>query len=60
MRFKEQTVDIIIEEHGFGPWLKELKTDLNMQKILVIASSSINIDLVKKELAKCRFDNLLF
>jgi|TARA_B100001105_G_scaffold189738_1_gene153995 alcohol dehydrogenase class IV len=60
MRFKEQTVDIIIEEHGFGPWLKELKTDLNMQKVLVIASSSINVDLVKKELAKCRFDNLLF
>ena len=60
MRFKEQAVDIIIEDHGFGPWLKELKPELNMQKVLVIASSSINIDLVKQELSKCRFDNVAF
>ena len=60
MRFKEQAVDIIIEDHGFGPWLKELKPQLQMQKVLVIASSSINVDLVKQELNKCRFDNVSF
>ena len=60
MRFKEQAVDIIIEDHGFGPWLKELKPQLHMQKVLVIASSSINVDLVKQELKKCRFDNVAF
>lgn len=60
MRFKEQNVDIIIEEHGFGPWLKELKPDLNMQNVLVIASSSINIDLIKQELNKCRFENVAY
>lgn len=60
MRFREQQVDIIIEEHGFGPWLKQLKSDFNIQKVLVIASSSINVDLVKEELAKCRFDNVAF
>jgi len=60
MRFKEQAVDIIIEDHGFGPWLKELKPQLQMQKVLVIASSSINVDLVKQELNKCRFDNVAF
>lgn len=60
MRFKEQAVDIIIEDHGFGPWLKELKPQLQMHKVLVIASSSINVDLVKQELNKCRFDNVAF
>ena len=60
MRFKEQAVDIIIEEHSFGPWLKELKPELNMQKVMVIASSSINIDLIKQELTRCRFDSIVF
>ena len=60
MRFKEQNVDIIIEEHGFGPWLKELKPDLHMDKVLVIASSSINMDLIKQELDKCRFENVAY
>ena len=60
MRFKEQAVDIIIEEHSFGPWLKELKPELNMQKVMVIASSSINIDLIKQELTQCRFDSIAF
>jgi alcohol dehydrogenase class IV len=60
MRFKEQNVDIIIEEHGFGPWLKQLKSDLEIRKLFVIASSSINMDLIKQEIKKCRFDQTCY
>ena len=43
-RFKEQNVDIIIEKDAFNVFLKDLRDELQMSKVFVIATSSIDQD----------------
>ena len=43
-RFKEQNVDIIIEKDAFNIFLKDLKDELEISKVFVIATSSLDQD----------------
>ena len=43
-RFKEQNVDIIIEKDAFNIFLKDLRDELEISKVFVIATSSLDQD----------------
>ena len=41
-RFKEQNVDIIIEKDAFNIFLKDLRDELEISRVFVIATSSLD------------------
>jgi|TARA_A100001011_G_scaffold157635_2_gene166135 alcohol dehydrogenase class IV len=57
-RFKEQNVDIIIEKDAFSIFLKDLKDELNVKRVLVIASSGVDYDKVTNTLENARFEHV--
>ena len=56
-RFKEQNVDIIIEKDAFNVFLKDLRDELEMSKVFVIATSSIDQDKLNYVIDNARFDD---
>lgn len=56
-RFKEQNVDIIIEKDAFNIFLKDLKDELEISKVFVIATSSLDQDKLNYVIDNARFDN---
>ena len=59
-RFTEQDVDIIIEKDSFNIFLKDLKTELNISKVFIIATSSLDQDKINHVVDNARFDNVVF
>tara|TARA_B100001287_G_C22681046_1_gene530382 strand:- start:1836 stop:2858 length:1023 start_codon:yes stop_codon:yes gene_type:complete len=59
-RFKEQNVDIIIEKDAFNIFLKDIKAELGISKVFIIATSSIDQDKVNNVVDNARFDNVIF
>ena len=59
-RFKEQNVDIIIEKDAFNIFLKDIKAELGISKVFIIATSSIDQDKVNNVVDNARFDDAIF
>ena len=58
-RFKEQNVDIIIEKDAFSIFLKDLKAELDISKVFIIATSSLDQDKINHVVDNARFDSVL-
>ena len=54
-RFKEQNVDIIIEKDAFNIFLKDLRDELEISKVFVIATSSLDQDKLNYVIDNARF-----
>ena len=59
-RFKEQNVDIIIEKEAFSIFLKDLKAELDISKVFIIATSSLDQDKINHVVDNARFDSAVF
>ncbi len=59
-RFKEQNVDIIIEKDAFSIFLKDLKAELDISKVFIIATSSLDQDKINHVVDNARFDSAIF
>lgn len=59
-RFKEQNVDIIIEKDAFSIFLKDLKVELDISKVFIIATSSLDQDKINHVVDNARFDSAVF
>lgn len=57
-RFTEQNVDIILENNSFETYIKDLKDQHGINRVFLIASSSVDIDRINRTLHACRFESV--